>query len=108
MDEKSLENAWKAYMQTVQQFAEWKFEHEIKPFLQKREYRLYKFNGEYFIHNRRETRVYNDELPDHIREILETDIPGLDTHDLGSLMPSFNWEDKGRNNTPVHIPLRRY
>ncbi len=109
MDEKSIENAWKEYMRNVQQYADWRFEHDIKPFLQAREYRLYKFSkSDYAIHNRREMRVYNDELPDHIREILEMDIPGLDTYDLGSLMPEFNWEDEGRANVPVHIPFRRY
>lgn len=97
-----LQDAWDRYSQIVEDTACDAFHREIVPFLREHGYGFIAGNGTWIIsvaskerpldvryYNGRYYTIYPEELPERIREVLETDIPGMRANDLGSLMPAY-------------------
>ena len=85
-----LSEAWLEYEEFVFQYAKRKFEIVVLPFLVKNGYIFAAGNGDWFIGFDNDYRLYDNEIPERILNVLKTEIPGFPANDLGSLMPNHN------------------
>lgn len=92
----TLSKAWTEYEKKVDALAERMFKEVVRPICVKRGWKFLPGNGGWWIGSPDQRHsLDSDSLPDDdewqaVCAVLETEIPGMQANDLGSLMPDYN------------------
>lgn len=86
---KQLDRAFDEYMEVVFAVADARRNDCVVPYCQKNDLSFLAGNGEYYFIKRGGKHIPIDDLPKHVRDVVDMEVPGLRTNSLGTLMTNY-------------------
>ncbi len=98
-----MQQAWEAYWEVVQAYAQRRHDEVLKPWLKQKGYDLSTGMGTWGVWEpagpgERDVLIDRGDLPKRVRRVLEEAVPGYDGGDLGSIMPQYDYLVDVANN----------
>lgn len=87
--ESIIDKHWNTYSDHIDRLATQVFNIVVRPWLKDNEYIFVAGNGDYFVWDKDGLRIEEENIPQHILDVLNIEISGMKTESLGTIMPNY-------------------